>query len=106
MLDADASNGKTYNALILAVTRQHILQKTGDERYQVHDRSLSAPKDLQTGKEGMIDYAFHKGKIVTPNIRVAMPFERDMQEVALKKYPQLAGAYATVACRASLKRSG
>jgi predicted ABC-type ATPase len=95
--DADASNGKTYSGPILAVTKHHVLQKTGDELYQVHDRSLSAAKDLEPGKDGTIEYAFHKGKIVTPEIRAAMSFERDTPEVALAKHPELAGAYAAVA---------
>ncbi|MEC5218632.1 hypothetical protein RCH09_003606 [Actimicrobium sp. GrIS 1.19] len=95
--DADARNGRTYSGPILAVTKHHVLQKTGDALYEIHDRSLAAANDLEPGKDGTIAYAFHKGKIVTPDIKAAISFARDPPEVALGTHPQLAGAYAAIA---------
>jgi predicted ABC-type ATPase len=95
--DADASNGKAYNGPILEVAKHHVLQQTDNERYLIHDRSLFVGKELEAGKEATIAYEFHKGKIVTPEIRAAMSFEKDAPAVALAKHPQLAGAYASLA---------
>jgi hypothetical protein len=48
--DADASNGKRYAGEVIAVTKHHALQKTDENTFVVHDRSLMANKDIDAGK--------------------------------------------------------
>jgi predicted ABC-type ATPase len=92
--DADAAHRKRYTGPIIGLTQHHALQKISAHSYVVHDRSLSDSKGLEAGKNATIEYAFYKGKIVTPDTKAVMAFENEPPQVAIAKYPRLAGAYA------------
>jgi predicted ABC-type ATPase len=61
--EADASNGKRYGGKIIGFTSSHALQQTGANVYVLHDRALSATKDLIVGQRADIQYSYDKGKI-------------------------------------------
>ena len=68
LVDADASNGRTYEGPLLAVTDHHALQQVRTARFVIHDRSLLIPQELTLEKtSSSIRYAYEKGKLAQPS---------------------------------------
>lgn len=64
----DASHGQRYSGLVHCVTKHHLLQQVGANVYVIHDRALTPAFQITPGKAQTIQYAYDKGKIVTPDL--------------------------------------
>lgn len=100
--EANIARRREYKGQIVAVTSKEVLQQVDKDKFVIHDKALTNPKQtFEVGQEANVAYKFgpdgkHERPMSAEQLR-AEAFREQTKEAALKQYPELAGAYAAQA---------